>query len=244
MTGNNSRLREHNLQQREYFKLAEKRTMLPEETPYNERQANELVQFGNLAAGEKVLEVGCGMGRHAFYLARRDIKFEGLDLSPELIERFRLFDDGRYNPKLYVGDILDYSTEFKGRFDAVIGFFMLHHLFSNLPEYFSAMAGMLKPGGRLIFMEPNPYNPLYYLQIFFTPGMTWRAERGITQMRQKVIFGAMRQAGLNRLALKRFGFFPRFIVNQNWSRPTEAVLENVGLWRSLLPFQIFKGYRL
>lgn len=234
---------EHNRRQVEYFRAAEKKyTMLPDDTPYNRRQADELVRFGGLQTGEMVLEVGCGMGRHAFYLAQRGLRVSGLDLSPDLLERFRLFNAGRYEIPLYCGDILKYAQDFTGRFDAVIGFFVLHHL-RGLPAYFAAMARMLKPGGRVVFVEPNPYNLLYYPQILFTPGMSWQAEKGITEMRRSKLLSAMRLAGFEQLAVKTFGFFPRFITNRPWGMRLEKTLEQITLWQSLLPFQLFKGYR-
>ena len=235
---------QHNCQQVEYFKLADKKlTMLPEDTPYNRRQADEVIRFGGLHSGERVLEVGCGMGRHASYLAQQGLRVEGLELSPELLERFRFFNAGRYDIPLYCGDILDYTDQLAGKFDAVVGFFVLHHL-QDLPAYFSAMAKMVKPGGRLVFVEPNPYNVLYYLQIFFTPGMAWSAEKGMLAMRRGVIFAAMQKAGLHQREMEQFGFFPRFISNRAWGMRLERVLERVPFWRGLLPFNLYKGYRL
>ena len=58
---------------------------------------------------------------------------------------------------------------------------------------------MVKPGGRIVFLEPNPFNLLYYLQILFTPRMTWSGERGIPNMRKSLVFEAMHTAG---------GFYP------------------------------------
>ena len=244
MTANSDpTLDRHNREQKEYFKVGEKkRTMLPEDTPYNRKQAGELVRFGGLTPGQRILEVGCGMGRHAFALAQLGLRVEGLDLSPELLERFRFFNAGRYDIPLYCGDILEFAAELGGRFDAVVGFFVLHHL-QDLPAYFSAMAGMLKPDGRLVFVEPNPLNLLYYPQILFTPGMAWRAEKGILDMRRDVIFPAMRQAGLDNLRAARFGFFPRFVANLAWGMRLETSLEKVSIWNSLLPFQLFLGER-
>lgn len=243
MKNSDDEIRAHNLAQQDYFRSADKRTMLPDDTPYNRRQAAELVAFAGLAPGQHVLEVGCGMGRHTFLLAAGGIDIEGLDLSSQLIDRLQEFDGGRYNITTHIGDILDYAEEFKGRFDAVIGFFMLHHLHANLSTYFSAMTNMIKPSGCLAFMEPNPLNPLYYLQIFMTPGMTWEAEKGILQMREKAIFMEMQSAGLGQLAIRKFGFLPRFVVNQPWGRKLESALENVSWWHGALPFQMFRGRR-
>jgi SAM-dependent methyltransferase len=243
MTLDGPELKDHNLQQRSYFRGANKRTMLPDDTPYNWRQAAELIRFAHLVPGQHVLEVGCGMGRHTFLLARAGINIEGLDLSPELIARFRAFDAGGYNIPVHVGDILEYGERFRDSFDAVVGFFMLHHLHHDLSGYFRAMTGMVRPGGCLAFMEPNPNNPLYYFQIFFTPGMQWRAEKGILQMRERTVFHEMGRAGLSHLEVKRLGFFPPFISNRSWGAKLERALESIGMWQGLLPFQMFKGYR-
>ncbi len=243
MSKYNRLIQQHNRQQRAYFEATEKRTMLPGNTPYIRRQADELICFGSIAPGERVLEVGCGMGRHTFYLAQQGIKIEGLELSPVLLERLRAFDGGRYNIPLYCADILDYPPELHKQFDAVIGFFVLHHL-HNLPNCFSAMTHLVKPGGRLLFVEPNPYNLLYYLQILLTPGMTWQGERGMFQMRRRIIFRAMQEAGLSRPVMSRFGFLPPFLANRAWGIRVESVLEKAVVWRALLPFQLFRGERL
>lgn len=51
--------------------------------------AAKLVGFAGIAAGQKLLDVGCGTGVVAITAARRGAKVRGLDLSPVLIERAR-----------------------------------------------------------------------------------------------------------------------------------------------------------
>ncbi len=99
------------------------------------------------------------------------------------------------------------------------------------------------PGGRVVFLEPNPYNLLYYVQILFTPGMTWEGDGGIVRMRRRLIFRAMERAGFTRCAMTRFGFFPPFLTNRPWGARLEAWLERVPVWRPALPFQLFRGER-
>ena len=97
------------------------------------------------------------------------------------------------------------------------------------------------PGGRIAFLEPNPYNPLYYVQMTITPGMTWEGDRGMLRMRRSVIFEAMAGAGLERPAHRRFGFFPPFLANASGGREVEATLERVRPLEPVLPFQLFRG---
>jgi SAM-dependent methyltransferase len=230
----------HNEAQLKYFERAGKRAMKPSATPYVTRQVDELLRFGELSEGERVLDVGCGMGRYTFTLAERGLDVEGLDLSEELLRRFRTFDDGRYDIPLHCADILAPPTELEGAFDAVIGFFTLHHL-HELAASFEAMGRLLKPGGRIVFVEPNPLNVLYYIQMLVVPGMSWQGDKGILRMRPQTVFGAMAKARLTGLSVRRFGFFPPFVTNRRFGRQAEDVFEALPLWRPFLPFQLFRG---
>lgn len=233
---------EHNSRQKRYFEQSVKPTMVPADSPYLKRHINKLLSFANISAGERVLEAGCGMGRYTLILARQGIKVEGMDISPVLLDKMRTYAGVGFDIPLYCADVLQFPSELEGRFDAVIGFFTLHH-FHNLTKCFEAMTSLLKPGGRIVFLEPNPFNPLYYIQILITPGMTWQGDKGILSMRPDLIFKAMKSAGLSRLTMTRFGFFPPFIANLKWGQKFEKVLESIPLWSFLLPFQLFKGER-
>jgi SAM-dependent methyltransferase len=233
-------LESHNRAQIEYFERAGKRAMQPSATPYVQRHVDRLVAFAGLSPGERVLDVGCGMGRYTFALADRGLELEGVDLSEALLERFRAFDGGRYGIALHRADILDMPDELERSFDAVVGFFTLHHL-HDLDRSFEAMRSLAKPGGRIVFLEPNPLNVLYYIQMFVVPGMSWSGDRGILNMRRERVFRAMERAGLENVALQRFGFFPPFIANRRLGGRLEAVLECVRVWERFLPFQLFRG---
>ena len=233
---------DHNRFQRSYFERSLKRTMVPRDSRYLRRHLGELLRFGGISRHERVLEVGCGMGRYTLLLAEQGIAVEGFDLSPVLLDRLRAYRKGGREIPLHCGDVEDPPPALLGGFDAVAGFFVLHHL-KDLPRAFAAMARMLRPGGRVVFLEPNAYNPLYYLQIAITPRMTWRGDRGIVKMRRGVIFGAMRDAGLVRPLMKRFGFFPPFLADSKIGARLEGSLERMPLWSGLLPFQLFSAER-
>jgi SAM-dependent methyltransferase len=237
-----STLERHNRAQLEYFERAGRHAMRPTDSSYVRRHVDRLVAFAGLAAGERVLDVGCGMGRYTFALADRGLAVEGLDLSEALLDRLREFDAGRYRIPLHCADILDPPDELHGRFDAVVGFFTLHHL-HDLTGCLRAMRSLVGRGGRVVFLEPNPLNPLYYVQMLVVPGMSWSGDRGILTMREPKVFHAMEAAGLANPALERFGFFPPFVVNRGFGPRLEDVLERVPLWRSFLPFQLFRAGR-
>jgi SAM-dependent methyltransferase len=214
--------------------------MKPSTAPYVTRQVDRLIRFAGLSPGDRVLDVGCGMGRYTLALADRGLAVEGLDLSEALLDRLRAFDDGRYDIPLYCADVLDPPPELDGRFDALVGFFTLHHL-HDLFACFRSMRSLAKPGGRIVFLEPNPLNVLYYIQMVAVPGMSWKGDKGIVGMRPENVHRAMDSAGLENLALHRFGFFPPFVTNRAWGTALETAFEGLRLWHRFLPFQLFRG---
>jgi SAM-dependent methyltransferase len=230
----------HNRAQIDYFERAGRHAMQPSFAPYVQRQVDRLVKFAPLKPGDRVLDVGCGMGRYTFALADRGIEVEGVDLSERLLQRFREFDAGRYEIPLYLADILEMPADLEGAFDAVVGFFTLHHL-HDLRRCFEAMRSLAKQGGRVVFLEPNPVNVLYYIQLLLVPGMSWSGDKGILNMRPPIVFQAMEEAGLENPALERFGFFPPFVTNRPWGARMEALFESVQVWDRFLAFQLFRG---
>src|SRR5476649_2102516 len=133
-----------------------------------ERRCDAIVAQMRRGSNETVLEVGCGTGNNAFLLASRTgKKVLGADICSPFLEeastnyqlpnlRYELLDFGKKS---------DFGDE---EFDYVIGNGILHHLYCRLDESLSQMRRLLKPGGRIIFWEPNLQNPYCYL-IFSYP---------------------------------------------------------------------------
>ncbi|MHB0977127.1 MAG: class I SAM-dependent methyltransferase [Candidatus Aquicultorales bacterium] len=236
-------IQQHNAEQLAYYDGAKKPNMVPvESSPYLERHVDEVVKALDLTPNDRILEVGCGMGRYTLLMAKRGLNVEGLDLSDYLLKELRRHDGGRHNIPLHHTDLIDHPAELKGAFDAVVGFFMLHHV-HDLELVFKAVVDLLKPGGRTAFIEPNPYNPLYYIQMLVTPGMTWKGDKGIVNMRPKKIIPAMASRGFEQVALKRFGFFPPFVSNTAGGAKVEKMMERPRILRPFGAFQLFKGMK-
>jgi SAM-dependent methyltransferase len=233
----------HNRFQQHYFEGSIQRTIAPTASRHLNRQLDETLRFGSVTPHDRVLEIGCGMGRCTLLMAERGVGVEGLDLSPSLLDRLRSHNGGRYQIPLHCADVRDPPAELLGMFDVVLGILVLHHL-TNLEECFAAMARLLKPGGRLVLLEANAYNPLFYVQIALTPGMTWQGDKGIAQMRPPRVFDAMKSAGLGRFEMTRFGFLPASVADCAWGAAVDAVLERVPIWRVFLPFQLFRAERI
>ena len=235
-----ARIEAHNAGQRRYYESAEHPNLHPRESRYLRRQIDVAMAAARVHPAERVIEVGCGMGRYTLLLGDDLERLEACDLSPVLLERVAQAeaDAGRLPPPLHTADVAAPPEELEGAFDVVCGFFMLHHL-HDLTACFRGMRRMLAPGGRLVFVEPNPLNLLYYIQMLVSPGMSLSGDRGILKMRPRIVAAAMREAGLVPGPSRRFGFFPPGVADTAFGAWLERGLERVWLWRPLLPFHVF-----
>ncbi|MGE0881440.1 MAG: class I SAM-dependent methyltransferase [Acidimicrobiia bacterium] len=128
------------------------------------QEVDYLVDALGLGPGARLLDVGCGPGRHSFEFARRGIEVVGLDIS----ERFvRIARDGAPRGARFVrGDAR--HLPFVSAFDAAVslcqgGFGLL----DGVEDDTSVLAGIhraLKPGGRLALSAFSAYFQVRYLE--------------------------------------------------------------------------------
>lgn len=128
-----------------------------------ERRGRLIARAGDLGPNKRVLEVGCGTGLFTEMFASTGADITAVDLSSELLAKARArqlpADRIRFLEKPFEECAVD------GPFDAVIGSSVLHHLDMGraLPKIF----GLLKPGGRFSFAEPNMLNPQVWAERHF-----------------------------------------------------------------------------
>src|SRR5213595_2590511 len=153
-------------------------------TKGTEQEVGFIVDALGLEAGERVLDVGCGPGRHAFALARRGIDVVGVDLSGDFIALARdaAAVDG-LPARFEVGDVreLPYDAEF----DAVVclcqgGFGLLGG--RDEPRAFERIAAALRPGGRLAL---TAFSAAFAVR-FLEEGETFEPATGVLHERSTV----------------------------------------------------------
>ncbi|MFH0782543.1 MAG: class I SAM-dependent methyltransferase [Pseudomonadota bacterium] len=231
-----------NESQKEYYEHTPRQRMIPTNTPYVKRQIAHIVSSAAITPEMKILEVGCGMGRYTIPMWDQGIRVDALDLSDVLLQRLLAYNTNNHPIKTICCDLHQPKPELFSQYDLVIGYFMLHHL-ADLTKALSETIKFLKIGGRAIFLEPNAYNPLYYLQIAFAAGMTWQGDKGVLQMRKGFVERCFDGAGFNQFKCERFGFFPPCITNQAIGQRAENALEKVKILMYIRPFQLFSAVR-
>ena len=94
-------------------------------TKGTEQEVAFLAGVLGLEAGQRVLDVGCGPGRHAHALARRGIEVVGVDLSPRFVELARAGAPPGATFECLDARRLPYESEFDAkveeRYDGAVG---------------------------------------------------------------------------------------------------------------------------
>ncbi len=104
----------------------------------------------------RCLEVGCGAGYAATYLAGRYSRYVGIDQAEALIAYARAHNAAP-GVSFEAVDVAAYSSN--ERFDVVFMIGVLHHL-SDPAAALLHVRSLLAPGGLVLVNEPQPANPL------------------------------------------------------------------------------------
>ena len=126
------------------------------------REVDFVVEALGLAAGDRVLDVGCGPGRHAYELARRGIEVHGIDISQRFIDIAT-----ETAPAGATFERLDArQMPFTAEFDAAIclcqGAFGLMTVDGENDLVLAGIAAALKPSGTLALSAFNSYFAVKY----------------------------------------------------------------------------------
>jgi SAM-dependent methyltransferase len=135
-----------------------------EEIPWNfERPPGvlvDLVESKEILPSE-ALDIGCGAGNYAAWLATQGFQVTGVDISPAAIELAeRLARKNRVPCRFVVADLLGNALPFEASFDFAYDWEVLHHVFpEDRGRYVSNVYRVLRPGARYLsvcFSENDP----------------------------------------------------------------------------------------
>ncbi|HSM44654.1 MAG TPA: class I SAM-dependent methyltransferase [Acidimicrobiia bacterium] len=121
----------------------------------NVGMSEEVCDFGELLAGERILDVACGSGTAALVAARRYCEVTGIDYVPALLDRARR----RAHAEGLAAEFLEADAQrlpfADDSFDAALSVYGVQFA----PDQHKAASEMLRvtrPGGRIVLASPMP----------------------------------------------------------------------------------------
>ena len=154
-----------------------------------------------MLASPTSLEVGCGAGFAAEYLAGRYASYTGIDYSEALIELAGSRHRGR-DVAFRAVDL--YACDTGPRFDVVFAIGVLHHM-PDVAAAVRAMASLLRPDGYLVVNEPQPANALFHLLRKARAALDSSYSAEQEELEESELVTRFREAGLGEVAARAQG---------------------------------------
>ena len=182
-----------------------------------ERRGDWLIGEMMTSGDKKMLEIGCGTGYLSYYIAQKtNMQVIGSDLCKPFIEEAK----AKYILPNLSYEVLDFNEAagtVHNKFDYITGNGILHHLYYHLDKVLLTLKDLLNPQGKIIFMEPNIFNP-YVAAIFKNKTLRKWAKLEPDEMAfsKKFIMEKLRASGFENLKIEYKDFLlpgiPEFLV--------------------------------
>jgi 2-polyprenyl-3-methyl-5-hydroxy-6-metoxy-1,4-benzoquinol methylase len=108
------------------------------------------VESGRFAPGMTLLEIGCGLGTAAAWLAERGLRVTALDISDHVIAQAQKIHANQPRVEFHAADVC-IATNLRTPFDIVIDTGCLQHIPANLRDgYVANVLTWTRPGSRFV----------------------------------------------------------------------------------------------
>ena len=189
------------------------------------RRDEDFLKFGieeylkedrTLSKSISVLDVGSGRGELTLFLLQRGFKVSVLDNSMRslkvLEKKAEILGFSRNLKKIICGTLENNITKIRNSFDYVVCYNFLHHVF-NIEQTVGLMREAIKPGGHIVFIEPNGQYPLWRIYRS-TSFFEWKYEKGILKCTKRNFEEILKRKGFNKITILPICFLPARIINK------------------------------
>lgn len=176
-----------------------------------EANLNFLTRTNLLQPGDKILEIGCGIGTIVAELGKQGYDAVGTDISRVAIEYGRA-KYGSIRLEVQPAEELPYAD---GTFDVVLSFDLFEHI-ACIDRHVGEVHRLLKPGGHYLFETPNKLSSVVAETLAYK-SLKWRR-----------VHPSLHTPGQLRRRLARHGFETRFIKMDQMNEYTRSKLRELG----------------
>jgi 2-polyprenyl-3-methyl-5-hydroxy-6-metoxy-1,4-benzoquinol methylase len=190
-------------------------------------------ETGLLREGDKLLEIGCGIGSVVHALHKKGFAITGVDISQEAIS-YGLKKYGPIDLQVQAAEELPYENE---SFDVVLSFDLFEHI-ARIEMHVKEVTRVLKTGGYYLFQTPNKYSNVIF-ETLAHKSLKWRRahpslhtprqlRRRLSRHGFEVDFRRMDPMNEYTIAkLQRFGPFGRILQRINFTKLPLALQTNL-----------------
>ncbi len=170
-----------------------------------------LEQTDLLRNGDKILEIGCGIGSVVFRLSEQGYDVIGTDISTEAIN-YGLNKYGDIKLEVQAAETLPFEDE---SFDVVLSFDLFEHIGAT-HKHLGEVRRVLRSGGYYLFQTPNKYSNVVF-ETLWTKSLKWRRYHP-----------SLHSPGQLKRRLAKHGFETRFVKMNPINEFTLKKLEKLG----------------
>ena len=222
-------MKDHNCIQQDYWNsVAENNEVLcDEKIPYPAiREREKFFQFAGFKSNQNILEIGCGTGRYTLPLLKMGCRVHATDISDKAISVLKKSAEEKGLDKNLSFEVNTFECQKQvgglcGKFDYVLFVAVIHHVDPvKLDTIIANAVNSLKVGGKIIALEPNPFNPLYYLLYFWraVAGVEgknrWGTEKGFLKTSPFSLKKLFNKSGLKNIQVARYAWLPSVFGNK------------------------------
>lgn len=170
----------------------------------------------------KLIDFGCGDGHFPLNFLKKGFKVTGIDISSEALSIFKrrtlkyklsknvhTIQSGLYKP----------LKNLEGKFDAG-SMIVTYQFISNKKEeqkiVFKNFIKLIKKNGKVLIMEANPLNPLFYFYYLFISRTNSQQGFNTKNSKKEILIKLLEETGMSNIKIYYHSFLPTSFIN-NWS---------------------------
>lgn len=170
----------------------------------------------------RLIELGPGTGRIALHFLKKGFDVTGVDISAEALailqKRVKKYNLSKKFHSLQNG-LYARVKELEGTFDAGYIIVTYHTISFNRKEQervFKHFLGLIRKEGKVLIMEPNPLNLLFYILYLFIYKGNLREGFNIINSRKEILVDLLSKSGMHNIKIYHDSFLPRSFIN-HWA---------------------------